>query len=662
MVSSSRGRSASSAGSPSGLIALACLIATVGLTPWGYGATMPWTQFLFRTLGFVALLIISIDLARGVVPRRRQEVAVGWCVVAYLLASAASSVFSIHRGRSLEAMLNLLALAGLFFTAARFAQGPRLLRYIAVVQIVAAVPVAALGLLQHFRPELLPPDNPYANRVLGPFGQPNRLGGYLIGAIPAGLALSFVLRSRIARGGVLIATFGLTLCLVATYSRGAWIGLASGILVLGGAMAWKHELRPRRLPAAVAIASLLLPVIFFLPSVLARIEARPSPPAEWSMPIDPEREGSGAMRIAIWEESLRAALHRPILGSGPGTFQQDYDRYKNPAMKRLEAVGRRTADHAHNHYIEIFVECGALGLASFLALVLLSLRAAAAALGKSAAVPERILVAGFAASVAALLANGLLDYNLSLIPHGTLLFVGLGVLAAAPGTPARPRQEKWIGSIGAIVAVLSLITATASFGASRKAEAGARSARAGQTALAARDYAAASALAPWSDVYAIAHASQATLLADRTGSEAALREAEAAYRHAIRINGSDPVTRHELARLYLAHRRTWGEAGVQRALTQLRAALAQNPYYAEIRNDLGVALLDLGDRAGAVAAFRQASDGRRDFVDPLLNLAAMAMESGNREEARAWVLQALERDPNSSRAQALRSQLEREAE
>lgn len=662
MATSSRGPVAAPGGSPSRLIALAALVAAIGFTPWAYGTMAPWAQFVFRSLGLLALLLVSLRRAGEPLARGTRQIRVTWCVAAFVLVSAVSAVFSIHRGRSLEAMLSLLAVTGLFLTAAMLVRGAGPLRFMAVVEVLAALPVAALGLLQYFRPELLPADNPYPGRVLGSFGQPNRLGGYLACVIPVALALSFALPRKIARGAALVATAGLTLCLVATYSRGAWIGLGAGIFVLGAALAWRHELRPRPLPAALALACLSLPVVLLLPSVIARIESRPAPPAEWSMPIDPERQGSGAMRIAIWRGSLSAGLQRPILGSGPGTFQQAFDRYKSPTMKQLEAVGGRTADHAHNHYIEVFVECGALGLAAFAALAALSLGAAAAALGPGTAAAGRILVAGFAASVTALLANGLLDYNLSLIPHGALLFANLGILSSAPGPLAFGKRARWTGLVGAVAAVLSLGAAVASFDASRKADAAGVLARSGRPELAARGYAAASALAPWSDTYAIAHAAQATLTADRTGGEAALREAEAAYRRAIGVNGSDPVTRHELARLYLAHRQTWGDAGVRSAIVQLRAALAQNPYYAEIRNDLGVALLYSGDRTAATEAFRLAGEGRREFVDPLLNLASMALESGDREEARTWVMRALERDPNSSRARTLLAQLERTAD
>jgi Flp pilus assembly protein TadD len=101
----------------------------------------------------------------------------------------------------------------------------------------------------------------------------------------------------------------------------------------------------------------------------------------------------------------------------------------------------------------------------------------------------------------------------------------------------------------------------------------------------------------------------------------------------------------------------WGASGAAAARSELTTALAQNPYYAEIRNDLGVALLRSGDRAGAEEAFRLATEGRSDFVDPLLNLAVMSMDSGDSASARSWVRRALERAPGSERAHAVAARL-----
>jgi O-antigen ligase/Flp pilus assembly protein TadD len=579
-------------------------------------------------------------------------------MLVFVLISALSAAFSIHRGKSLEAMLNLLAITGLFLTAASLVRGTGLLRGVALFEVLAALPVAALGLMQHFRPELLPAGNSYPGRALGPFGQPNRMGGYLIAAIPVALALAIVAQDRALKVGILLATFGLMFCVVATYSRGAWLGLAAGLLVLAVAFVRWPDLLPRPAFLAASVACVSLPILFLLPSVVSRLEARRSATPAWNLPFDPEREGSGAMRRAIWSGALRATAQRPVLGSGIGAFREAFDRSKGTTMKRLEAVGGRTADQAHNHYLGLLAERGVLGLAAFALLTALSLGAAAAALASGTPTMGRVLVAGLAGSVVALLAHGFVDDNLSLVPHGNLLFANLGLLAAAPSltSSTRTRGSAWFGRAGMLTAVLAMSVSLASFAASRQAYAGTASARAGHVELATSEFRAASDLAPWRDDFAVGHGEQAEAWARQGAGAPALKEAEAAYRRAIAVNGSDPVTRQELGRLYLSHPDVWGD-GVNRALKELRAAVAQNPYYPEIQNDFGVALLRAGDRGAAREAFGRAAGGAREFVDPLLNLAALAIQSGDLVEARVWVTRALERNPRSDRARSLLAEL-----
>src|SRR5678816_2336518 len=221
--------------SPTCLVALITLAAAIGFTPWAWGAGVPWAQFAFRVLGLTALFAVSLEQLRHPSARSVWEARATRAMLLVVLVSTLSAAFSIHRGKSLEAMVNLLSITGLFLAAALCVRGFGLLRRVALFEVLAALPVAALGLMQHFRPELLPTVNSYPGRALGPFGQPNRMGGYIVATIPVALALAFAAQDRVLRAGLLIATFGLMFCLLVTYSRGAWLGLAAGLMVLAAA-------------------------------------------------------------------------------------------------------------------------------------------------------------------------------------------------------------------------------------------------------------------------------------------------------------------------------------------------------------------------------------------------------------------------------------------
>jgi putative inorganic carbon (HCO3(-)) transporter len=635
-------------GNRSGLIAFCTLIAAIGFTPWippGASQWSSWLQFGFRTFGLIALGAVSLAAARGALSCSAWGVKAAKGALALLVLTTLSAAMSVHRGKSLEAMLNLFAILGLFLAAALLLRGVRALRWVAIAQVIAALPVAALGIVQHFRPDLMPADSSYPGRALGPFGQPNRLGGYLIAAIPVALALAFAANDRGLRLALLVAVFALALCLVFTYSRGSWIGLLVGLSAFGLLLARWSDLRPHPALLAAAIACLLAPVVFALPAVVSRIAPKAAnTDSAGGVSFDPEREGSVSMRRAVWTGALHATAARPILGFGPGAFREGFDRSKGATLKRLEAEGGRTADQAHSLYLVLSTERGVLGLAVFLLVAGLTLAGGLAALGTGAPVDARLLLAGLIASAVALLAHGVMEDNVTFIPQGTSLFATLGLLAAAAPGVKTARRSRTFGALG--LAAVSAALAVSVLSANADA--------------ASRNPATALRIAPWQERHAL-DAAKASEAAARGGvREARLRDADRFYRSAIALNPSDPVTRHELARLYLSNSDVFsasGMGGAREAVAQLKLALEQNPYYAEIRNDLGVALLRTGDRAGAEAAFRQAAEGRRDFVEPLLNLAALAVERGDRAEAARRIDQALERNPGSARALAMRSGL-----
>ncbi|HET9952072.1 MAG TPA: O-antigen ligase family protein [Candidatus Eisenbacteria bacterium] len=612
---------------------------------------MPWGVFAFRFAGLAALIAVAAMQLRGSLEVSTWSARAALLAIGVVLLAGASALVSVHYGKSLEAMLNLLAILGLFLATLFLVRGSGAVRFLAFAQILCALPVAILGILQHYRPELVPAGSSYPGRALGPFGQPNRLGGYLIAVLPLALTLSFITQDRMARGLLLGSVVILSLGLILSFSRGAWIAFAIAAVALAVVLVRWPALSPRPAQLAVTLGALLVPALLLLPSVLSRVATKPQAEKAWNLPFDPEREGSAAMRGAVWQGALSAAESRPLLGWGVGAFREAFDRSKSATMKRLEAEGGRTSDQAHGYYLATLVERGVPGLAVFVLFAVAALAAGAAVIASGAPAEARLLAAGLVASALALLAHAVLEDNLALAPHALLLHANLGLLVlSAPGARKRANRSRAFGAAGAAVALVALVVGLQSARAEAAAIEATRDGAAGAVRAAQAGYVKAARLAPWTDSYAIGEAKASEALGEYV-------RAEGAFERAVSINPSDPVTKHEFARLYLAHEERFEAGARARATTLLEAALAQNPYYAEIRNDLGVARLRAGDREGAKRAFQEAAEGRSAFVDPLVNLAALAQEEGDRTAAATWTRQALERNPNSARALAMASEL-----
>jgi len=151
-----------------------------------------------------------------------------------------------------------------------------------------------------------------------------------------------------------------------SYSRGAWLGFAIGLIYLG-------LTRMRWLLLAgilvVPIAGVLLPN-----SVLQRATMTYQ---------EGDLDTSSADRIEIWQHALRTSLKDPVLGVG-------FDCY------HFYRAGEELLD-THNMYVKAYVETGVVGLSCLLLLFFSALRLGHR-LSKMAADPFfRALGAGFAA-------------------------------------------------------------------------------------------------------------------------------------------------------------------------------------------------------------------------------------------------------------------------
>ncbi len=81
----------------------------------------------------------------------------------------------------------------------------------------------------------------------------------------------------------------------------------------------------------------------------------------------------GSSRILIWRRVLALVPERPLLGGGPGTLalrlELSFSRYVPETGQTLSSF----VDNAHNEYLRLLADTGALGLLSYLALLLCAL-------------------------------------------------------------------------------------------------------------------------------------------------------------------------------------------------------------------------------------------------------------------------------------------------
>lgn len=223
-------------------------------------------------------------------------------------------------------------------------------------------------------------------RAFGTFGQPNPFGGFMGIALPialmcaAGKVYQIALCYRAGRRPELrrvaeLATIALVLAvllaaLLASWSRGAWLGFSASLVVMLIAL-------PRRLvkgiSIAIALAALFLSLWFvgLLPrSVVSRLttaatdlitvsDVRGIEFYPWNYAV--------VERIAHWQAAVSMAQAHPFIGVGLGNYAAVYEDYR--LINWEEPLG-----HAHNLYLNFLAETGVVGLVAYLAFWLIIFR------------------------------------------------------------------------------------------------------------------------------------------------------------------------------------------------------------------------------------------------------------------------------------------------
>jgi hypothetical protein len=359
--------------------------------------------------------------------------------------------------------------------------------FVVVVVCLLAGPLAnaLLGLVQFVtgdgpRAFRMVADLPYM-RAYGTLGQPNSFAVYLNMAWPLGLALALATtriavrrlitptpipsptggegrtgfsmgqfplapawerglgdEGKIPEGFLYVATLVLWMvtgillaALVASFSRGAWLGAAIGVLGMLLAMGG----RSARVGLAVAGLALLLLLggTQFLPAPIAtRLESITSA----VQLFDPSTVAVTPANFAVVERMAqlwagwKMFLAHPLLGVGPGNYTAAYQEFT--AGPWFASRG-----HAHNYYLQIAAEAGVLGLVAYLILLGSIVRALYQGRRHTSDSMRRAILIGICGIIAATAGHGLFEHVYVLhmtIQAATIWGLGVALVRSSEGT------------------------------------------------------------------------------------------------------------------------------------------------------------------------------------------------------------------------------------
>ena len=321
-------------------------------------AAFPWLDWVARSflggLGAAwdeALLIFCIViLLWGAVVLRRGEL---WTVpialpalLAFVAALGSVVVRDVPGDVALFALRVLFQPLLFYFVGFLLPKNKRWVQGTVAVFLVASVAMALHGLYQYATHAPMPArwvdvrETYISTRAYSVIGNPNGLGAFLV--IGALVALSLALSSKLSRNRRLLLAAACVVQLAGvavTFSRGAWIGLAVGLVALL-IIAYRRLLAP--LVAAAVVAWFVAPQTF--------VNRLTSGFSSWYI-----TKSLAGGRLYVWKMSLEDIAAHPWFGLGLGTF--------GGTTAVTFGYGRLWVD---NFYLQLGAEGGLILLALFL--------------------------------------------------------------------------------------------------------------------------------------------------------------------------------------------------------------------------------------------------------------------------------------------------------
>lgn len=391
------------------------------------------------------------------------------------------STISLYPGRTRALVIELLGVLLLFTLVRQQIASPASARRLAFFALVNGFFLAFVGVLQFFSS----PHNvlywtfPSLGAVFGPFVCRNNFASYINLCIGMGIGLLLVNSKSRDTGSEGILTIEDAPGERPGSSSGLWIGAAVAFMIAGLALSLSRggllallgagvvitvvinrgSGRAARLGVILLIVSLALGLVVWFGFDL--VEARMA--TLW------KGQALRESRVPLWERTLPWFLDFPVWGAGFGTFL-----YLEPIRRQPGSDPGYYYDHAHNDYLELLVEGGAVGLVLGMVAIVLIYRIGWRGLLEHKLGTTRGLVLGALLAFTTLVLHSFTDFGLH-IPAVAVLATVLAAQLCGLGSPGRiatASADSWTQSIfSRLVTAMGLVwVAVLLFGEARWAD------------------------------------------------------------------------------------------------------------------------------------------------------------------------------------------------
>ncbi|MCQ2436074.1 MAG: O-antigen ligase family protein, partial [Clostridia bacterium] len=333
-------------------------------------------------------------------------------IIIFTLMILSGGIFSVSGGSLKPALLYVCFISAYFTMKWLSRSSDFIVRAMQAIAFGAAI-VSFIGICEYFigdPSDIWQDSNLFASlkgRAGATFDNPNVLGEYLIMTMPISLALGLTQKSVVAKTSAYISVSLSAVCLICTWSRGAWLGI-----MLAGAAVLLLYTKKWLVGGIIALPVAGCALTYLNTTFTNRLFS-----------IANLNDSSTSYRIGIWKSTLSMLKDTFWYGIGVGTdaFTSVFPCY---AMS-----GITSAYHAHSLYLQIITETGIFSLITFVIIAFVFIQQSISFEAKSNAKSNKTVCLGILCGAVALLLQGLTDhvfYNYRIFLMFWLI-IGLGV-------------------------------------------------------------------------------------------------------------------------------------------------------------------------------------------------------------------------------------------
>src|SRR5271166_596586 len=398
--------------------------------PLAFGAVEPWSIFLLEA-GSTALFLlwISKQVLDGEIKIHWNPLFLPMAAFALLIVAQLALRITAYPHDTVALALQYCCYGMLCFLASQTLLRGSQARSLALIFSVYGATLAGFALLQGIssngklywirQPRM-------GGWVYGPYVNHNHYAGLMEMLVPISLVLSLTrLASSKARTAAAAAAAVMAGTIFLSGSRGGMLAIVTELIILAVFLIKQK----RGLRTAIGVGLFMAIIIGMLTwiggeALSSRIATVGSEHSDLAADI----------RTYINRDGLRMFLKRPVLGWGLGTFPVVYPEYRTFYTNFF-------VNQAHNDYLQLLVEMGALGFAAMLWFLITLYRRAVRKIGNWAAEMSGAVTLACLLGLTGILVHSAVDFNLQIPANAALFYVLCTVAASDPLTqPARKRR------------------------------------------------------------------------------------------------------------------------------------------------------------------------------------------------------------------------------